>query len=675
MSSNLSGKNKQYDVLKYADNEFVKTYFWSKEIIPLLLKDYNDENSLNECSMNFWEQFCGQIAYLLKAKVYRYRFIFNSSYTLWTEKVLTPLDEKYSFSFEMTGRNETLIYSFHDHEIIQKIYRVNKKTYIYITFKYLKDRLIEVHYISDDELEEAVYYNTVSLIRKATIFVIEFIKSKSLEYQVSRTKIEQPFDKITINKIYTADIFKKETINKMLYELRLRLYDYLRSEKIENFDINYPLSIFFLEAFYEDNKDYPSFGYFFDLEQLNFLKRKVKMSKEELDYIQSKEMMSTGQGLCGRVAIDKTSVYVSNWKKATKDGRSPQLNAASAMTIRAEEKFIGKYPQLYEWPILEKNTVRFVLCLACKKGGSLLTSNIRLNLQQIFYKEFINIIFFINTIELFVNQIRFLSSEIAFVRSNYSHFFTSRFINPTSLLLSDLENKILDSESKELIMAVRSRLNNFNLAIQTISFRFIDKLETNKEICNISDILRNELTFIFNLNKRWISKVRKKDQYNLIKLDSYSIEDDLKVTANKEYLEQAFLSILLNTLETDVFTYKRVLNNPEECYVKITARSEQKNKKKWIVIFISNNGEPVNVEIKNRLQQMFLFYKKIGLSKLIDYQINSITGRKAGEHTGTGLLFSATVFSSIERGKRTRGYIELDSSNSLTIFKIFLPVN
>ncbi|WP_332690751.1 histidine kinase N-terminal domain-containing protein [Halalkalibacter lacteus] len=208
-----------------------------------------------------------------------------------------------------------------------------------------------------------------------------------------------------------------------------------------------------------------------------------------------------------------------------------------------------------------------------------------------------------------------------------SSSFVHEFRNPLTSIIGF--NKLLRIEYPDL-----KYLDIIELELDQLKFRItqflhtskMDLIDNPKENVTIKNLLDNILSFLYP------SIV---DSDVLVSAD---IDPSIMIEAYKDELKQVFLNVLFNSIDA-VQQKKR----PREINLRCFKETDQ------VIIEVSNNGPAIPPEVKETIFEPFYTTKDLG--------------------TGIGLFVCKNII------EKHAGYMTCDSNDSLTTFRIHLPLN
>jgi C4-dicarboxylate-specific signal transduction histidine kinase len=208
-----------------------------------------------------------------------------------------------------------------------------------------------------------------------------------------------------------------------------------------------------------------------------------------------------------------------------------------------------------------------------------------------------------------------------------SSSFVHEFRNPLTSIIGF--NKLLRIEYPNL-----KYLDIIELELDQLKFRItqflhtskMDLIDNPKENVTLKNLLDNILSFIYP------SIV---DSDVLVSAD---IDPTIMIEAYKDELKQVFLNVLFNSIDA-VQQRKR----PREINVRCFRESDQ------VIIEVANNGPAIPPEVKETIFEPFYTTKDLG--------------------TGIGLFVCKNII------EKHAGYMTCDSNDTLTTFRIYLPLS
>lgn len=627
----------------------------------------NNENIIPSIDESiFWQAYFDRIAHLNEAFYYKYSLQNVKTKKNWVFRERKPVEilgkeeipklQKFVKKKSHKESNFGVIYYVSPVASFQKLS---------LSFKTRENKIGTVEWIFNTKLDNNWFPNVLGLLKATFKLYHQYpdTTKNNLFHKINKSYASFT-DQRSSKKIWDPELFVSNLTRRMFLLLRLRIYALLKQvggrTKV---DITYPFSLFILKAHHVKSAELPSFSYYFDLEQLSNLE-KNNVSVQQIDELQSPEMMNPGQGLCGMVAETKAFQYAVNWRKALKS-TTGILKPSSNQTYKLEERFI-KGKDLYEWPIIEGGQVKYIICIT-QHTGSVLPNKILLSLEQLIFREWQKISLILRETIMPIKIGQLYKSELARMKGIYNHSFQQRFFAPIQVLLNEL------GENDNRFKALKKRISMYQFAVQAINQDM--QLYINnapKNTLSLGKFINNDIQELFDWNMKYLMTTTQNPGYGKIKLKCKVESSRVKIEVNRDIFEQAILQIITNALEIDVFTMQRVFDKPENCKISISVRYEVLKQNSQAVISIQNNGEPMEDSILEKLSKMFEEMRSQGMSALNDFQYMPISNRK-GSNSGTGMIYSAAVISSVTDGNRS-GYITVNSKNGSTTFNIYLPI-
>lgn len=650
-----------YDLV---NNSFIKVFLWFRE--HLNDAEIERAGTFSQQELDFWLPFFDHVGHLCNSGGVRFRVFLSEIPGDWQWRLRQPVDSKDGKTMpDWDFGSELRLNSSNEHfKLLFFKSGEGSLGKLQMKFRIQSDAEIEIEWVmKTNSARPGWFENLKGLITEC---VSLYFRQAGVAHGDYLAKIKMRYaaqtDKLISKKLFDPAGLSIELCRRLFLVLRLRVYSLLSVSKSKHrIDTGFSFTVFFLKAHFEGDQALPSFSYFFDYDQLALLDRNI--TKKDIEVLESPDMMLPGAGLCGRVARTKAFQYVKNWETAL-TGDQDGLKPISKRIYDIEKKFLNGR-DLYEWPIVENGLVKYVVCLMLN-STRVLSSDTIMDVEHIILQEWRKISLVLEEIREPMRFGQFYKNELARMKGIYNHSFQQRFFAPIQVMLREMEKE------NEIVKGLRQRITMYQYAMQAIHQNMHQHLtEAPQSMFNLSLFLEKDIRKLFLWNIQYLEFVTQIKGYSGIVFNCRIEKPGKLIEVNQNVFEQALLQILTNTLEKDVFPTWKVISSPQDCIVELEIKYV--NRGQVAEIKIRNNGQPVSDVILNSLNRMFEEMGEQGIRRLENYFVSGSISNRDGYNTGTGLLYSSAVFSTVISAK-LRGRMHVSCKNGWTEFLIQLPV-